>query len=641
MLLALWPTAGAPLEYLPWTVGVEIALDKSPLDLPGPGDWTALGPARAFSFRRGKQDKLGDYQPGSATITLDNAAFDLDQLLSTSILANGHALPATPVRLRATSAGGTVRTLFSGYTKDGFTPDGSAKGGGTVVVELTDWLGWASSVDFPDSIWEAWTTYQAPDLWWTGAANRQAYDSTTEPDYLWNMARRWAGSPGPGNGDMTMTSGGASTVQRGPSIVPGCSNPSIQFQTATPTALTMNAGDAVAASGLWSAQFWVKLPAPGVTLAVGGTGVGGNSWDFWIDGSGFANARVRVGGFDKFAQVALNHADGNAHLIALGVKSQSGFATNTVYLSTDLGLHWPSGFSNGASGGGVLHITGSGGATCYVDEVAYWGSKLAEYGFYGVAGWAGGILDPNVLDTIPTRVPKVYGECATPDPGTELHLSDPTRDLADEPVASSLADALVQLGETYLGATYCRRDGTVRIRDYSYTGSTNPDDYSTVIGQLTDDPAATYAPRVIRVEKRKRTGTRRDRVVNEVTVALKTGRDIYYFDGDSQARYGRASKTYRSQAATARHTIAPAQAVLAAAKDPHVEIAEVVVSPYDDQAATDFVMDLVELDRVVIYREATPANVPVVNYFFRIIGESWDWSNGVEGWKVTLRLATI
>ena len=84
-----------------------------------------------------------------------------------------------------------------------------------------------------------------------------------------------------------------------------------------------------------------------------------------------------------------------------------------------------------------------------------------------------------------------------------------------------------------------------------------------------------------------------------------------------------------------------ATAVVAANKDPLVEVSDVEIAPLlGGQDVTDFVFEDLELDRVVTYREATPDNgTELVDASYRVIGERWDMADGVGRFTVTLRLA--
>ena len=125
-------------------------------------------------------------------------------------------------------------------------------------------------------------------------------------------------------------------------------------------------------------------------------------------------------------------------------------------------------------------------------------------------------------------------------------------------------------------------------------------------------------------------------------MARQHGQDIRGSRGDGGLS-GRRPKSYTSEidAGDEAALLPYVNAVLANSKDPHVEISDVTLRPYGDQAASDFLMSKCELDRLVTYRETTATGTTLVNYYFRIIGEQWSWSQGLDNWQVTLRLATI
>lgn len=625
--------------YQPWTLDVQVNLGKSIFDSIL-GTWTSLGQPLAFSMDRGKSDKLGTYDAGRCTVVLDNSDAALDQLDPASDIGSGQALPGIPLRVRATK-GATTVTLFYGYTLDGFNPAGSFAGSATVTVTATDWLGWTAGVDYPDSLWGAWLSGgdydRRPSAWWRGDANRQYYDGSTSTDYLYNMAF-WSGT----GLDMTQTAGAGTPTRDMTSLVPGSSNPSIDLT----GAVTLSTSTTFAQSGTWSTCFWYKATTGHANLiSFEGTGSGGDTWAVWIDATtGYAWARVKVAGVDYSPHIAVDHNDGDAHLVCVTVVSTGGTRKVSIYSDLDVGGDFVNIAANQVSGGGTLTIkndNASGGYSSWLDEVAY----FIDYAFPPASGptlaqWVAGTADPGSGDTTADRLTRYCDACAVPEPTWDLTLDDPALTLSDATVPSNLSAAVQSLGETWLGGAYCLRDGTVRVRDASFTSS-DANDFTTVQAQLTDDPSASAPPTVVRLENRSRTGTRMDRVVNHVTVNLARDRDLVYFDVPSIARYGLRPHSFTSEAAQAGDVIAYATAALAANKDPLVEVSDVVISPrLCGQDVTDFVFEDLELDRVVTYREATPDNgTELLDASYRVIGERWDMADGVGRFTVTLRLA--
>jgi len=207
---------------------------------------------------------------------------------------------------------------------------------------------------------------------------------------------------------------------------------------------------------------------------------------------------------------------------------------------------------------------------------------------------------------------------------------------------SNLAEGVKLLGSSWLGDTFMTRAGTLRIFDASYTSATAAD-YTTVHALITDEDGATSSATVINASARGLTGTRTERIVNDVRINYTGGSSddstgAYFFDLPSQLLYGVRSKTFSSQSGYL--TPSMAQAYLAAHKSPPIEVGEVELRPWGNQALTDWCLDTLELERRITYREATPFGAAVVNADFRIIGEKWAWANGTD-WTVTLRLAPV
>lgn len=623
--------------YQEWTLDVQVNLGKSIFDSIL-GTWTSLGAPLSFSMDRGKSDKLGTYDAGTCTVVLDNSDAALDQLDTGSDIGSGQALPGIPFRVRATK-GATTVTLFYGYTLDGFNPSGSFAGSATVSVTATDWLGWTAGVDYPDSLWGAWVSggdyNRRPSAWWRGDANRWSIGAS---DTIYNSAF-WSGT----GLDMTRASAsGSATEDTG--LVPGSSDPSLTVT----SAVTFSTSATFAQSGTWSTCFWYKATVSHAnTISFEGTGSGGDTWAVWIDATtGYAWARVKVAGVDYSPHIAFDHNDGEVHLVCVRVVSTGATRKVSIYSDLDTGGDFVNIAATQVSGGGVLSIINddaSGGYSSWIDEVAY----FIDESFPPASGpalyqWTSGNADPGTGDTCADRLTRFCDACGVPEPTWDLTLNNPALTLTNAQVPASLSAAVQSMGETWFGGAYCLRDGTVRIRDASFT-SADANDFTTVQAQLTDDPSASAPPTVVRLESRSRTGTRMDRVYNLVT-ATKAGQNTTWArfrDVASIARYGLRPLTFTTEAAGSNDVQTYAADVLAANKDPLVEVSDVVISPrLCGQDVTDFVFEDLELDRKVTYREATPDNgTELLDASYRVIGERWDMSDGVGRFTVTLRLA--
>lgn len=626
--------------YQEWTLDVQVNLGKSIFDSIL-GTWTSLGAPLSFSMDRGKSDKLGTYDAGTCTVVLDNSDAALDQLDTGSDIGSGQALPGIPFRVRATK-GATTVTLFYGYTLDGFNPSGSFAGSATVSVTATDWLGWTAGVDYPDSLWGAWVSggdyNRRPLVWYRGDANRWSVGSG---DSIYNSAY-WSGD----GFDLAQVSGSGGASE-GTSLVPGSSSPSIELD--GPATFS---SASTSQSGTWSTAMWYKSTASHAnTVSFEGSGSGGDTWAVWIDATtGYAWARVKVAGVDYSPHIAVDHNDGDAHLVCVRVVSTGGTRKVSIYSDLDTGGDFVNIAANQVSGGGALSIISDGAAATWP---AYFPSWLADVAYFAdesfppasgptLDQWVADTADPGTGDTCADRLTRFCDACGVPEPTWDLTLDDPALTLTNAQVPASLSAAVQSLGETWLGGAYCLRDGSVRIRDASFTSS-DANDFTTVQAQLTDDPSASAPPTVVRLENRSRTGTRMDRVYNHITVT-KGGQNVTWArfrDVASIARYGLRPLTFTTEAAGSNDVQTYAADVLAANKDPLVEVSDVVISPrLCGQDVTDFVFEDLELDRKVTYREATPDNgTELLDASYRVIGERWDMSDGVGRFTVTLRLA--
>lgn len=689
------------MSYTAPSVVCEVALTKSPLSLPSGGDWVALSQVVVeYSMDRGKQDQLATHQPARVTIVLDNGDTDLDQSLpaskgntawnsgtayttadgvtyggrhyncisnhtnhvppnatyweQASQIGGDNALPYTPIRLKVN---GTV--VFTGYTEAGWEPTGSMFGAGTVTVNATDWLGWAATKTMPDSAWAAWVTRERPRLWLRGDVS--VSNLVTSSDHLYNMAQRWTGAYGDFTPNTPTYDG---TTVRVPGIATDANGYAISQEFVTTWAsVTANPLETITPTTEWSVAFWMKADTP-LTQYYGTSGAG-DIWWFDTDASGYLRANVMRGGATVTATISVDHCDGNPHVVLCQVVSQG--ALKGVYLASDLGSNSNGFATSGATGGGQIELNGRDSSV--IGEFCYWDSGSGGHASWQtVAGWfdepvigsgltlaqqataweAGGAVGSD--DTRADRVTELGKYAVVTMPTANITVDDASDTLWSYGVESTLADAVRVLGESWLGDVFMERAGDLRIYDSTYTSS-DADDYDTVHAQITDDPAASAPPVILRASGGGRSGTRVERVVNDVRVNLTVdlpGPEVlgsYVFDLTSQQRYGVKSKTFTSQATN--YLTTPLTDYLAAHKDPPIEIPDVVLQPWGDQDITDFVVGTVELERRVSYRKALPfpSSAEVIDQECRIIGEKWTWRNGAgdsaADWTVTLRLEPV
>lgn len=656
------------MAYEPWTFFVEIAPDKSPLDLPSGGDWVALThKVRGFSIDQGQQDTLGEFTPGSCTLLLDNGDEDLDQLVTGSEIGDDHALPSTPVRLRATrtadawsgatayvigdvvASGGLVyrckanhtnhvppnatywveiptQTRFSGYTLDGWSPTGSPRGSGLVTVPLTDWIGWAASIPLWDCAFALWVAASQPQLWWRGDTKTRIVDSGNYGVY--SEAPRWNG----GNFADARVTGGLG-VSGEASLVPGSSNPSLLVTSAA--LLELDPLTLVGSSNKWAIAVFFKTSLNGKRANI----LSGDNWQLKLDASGYLEMQVNVNAVSFSATIAVAHNDDAVHMVICDVESVGG--AKGIYLYSDLGTHFTAITQTATSGGGQI---ASLDAThdVYIDEVVYWDDfSPADPGASQANCSAWKTSAPQFWDS-DTRAGRFSHLCAAAAAGVptlDATLADASLGLWSPVMLlpTTLASGVIQLGTDGLGACWVTRDGAVRIRDASFT-SADADDYTTVLATFSDDPAASGVVRCTR----ERTGTRLDRVINDVEV-ISVGQPIpvvHPRDVTSQTLRGKRPKSYTTQLLDYSSLETPAGSFVTARKDPHSEVT-VTVMPWGSQTATDFVMESLDLERRVAYREATyRGGTVVVDDEFRVIHVTENYT-GATGWTVKLNIAPV
>lgn len=482
------------MTYEAWDIEAEFAPTFSPLELPEEADWVTLGTPLALSIRRGRQDDLDEFEAGTMGLVLDNSDENLDHLLSTSDIYDTEALPFTPVRVKATK-GIDVRILFTGYTLDGFTPVG-LRGGGRVTVKAVDWLGWAESVEAPESPWAAWVTYCKPTVWMRGLTKRTYSNYTDNPDGLaWNMAAVYTGA----GGDFYPDPAYPSTVARIGSIVTDSSTPGLYLGDSSPGTtfggLVMDAGDTLAQVGVWMAAGWFQAH-DAQTIRWGGS-----TWSVYLNASGHVQADVDVGGFAQSDAVAVDHTDDAVHMWILKVTSTGG--ARSMQIQSDLGIDSHSFGAAASSGGGVLAFRGLGSSQTRIGDFVYWDDQtVLPQIFAATGGYDSNATPANWVagaslwygDTISERLPRIFRTAAATVGPYQVRL-EADHVLTEYVPAGSLAADIKAVGAAYLGAAYVLRDGTVRIRDasmsnsYAGFGDSRTFDFTTAEARISDESA--------------------------------------------------------------------------------------------------------------------------------------------------------
>lgn len=482
------------MTYNPWTFDIQFAPTFTPMTPPTSGDWVSLGAPFALSIRRGRQDDLDEFEAGTMEVVLDNADESLDQLLSTSDIYDTEALPFTPMRLVATK-GIDERVLFTGFTLDGFTPEG-LRGGGRVSVKVVDWLGWAASVVAQDSQWGAWCGFVQPAIWSRCQSRRTFSNYDDNPNgTIYNAAAIWSGDGYDFEPDTTYPSFVYRTMT---GIVYGADKPAVNLGDISPG--TTFGGMIVPTSrnqaDRWIAAGWFQIDNPQtVTWA-------GSDWSVTVNGSGHVVATVDVNGSSESDTVTVDHADSEVHMWLLSVSSVG--ASRSMRIETDLGNDSHSFAASGASGGGYLNFRGLEFFNTTVGDFVYFdGDNLDDIFALGVTfggltpyQWVTGALTALLWsgDTFSERIDHVAGAVGAGVPDYQIR-TEAAHELVSYQPTSTLATDIRAIGAAYLGATYMLRDGTLRVRDASFTNSVSLEsstyDFSLVEARISDESADT------------------------------------------------------------------------------------------------------------------------------------------------------
>lgn len=627
------------MSWAPPTVTAQVAPGFHPRSVPSSGDWVDLSPVLSYTISRGKQDTLSEFTNGTATIVLDNADFQLDQLIAGSVIESPDGLPSTPVRLKFVR-NGTTKYKGPWYTVDGWNPGGD-RWAATVTVPLSDWMGWAASQALPQSRWESWVTRERPHLYIRGDMSVDvANDGTVKDHRAYNMGQRWTGV----YGDLVYndTDYPDGQISRASSIVTGGNGPSMKYTSFLGTFAGMQANplELISSTGTWMCCFWMKAPAGAKGLQYVGTVGGSNEWFIGTDAGGQIVATVTVSGTPYNATITADHCDDSPHLIALRVVSTGGL--RVMAIGSDLGWANTSITPNAASGGGVVNLNADGDTQ--ISDFCYWDTwPVCQDGTTSMAfpdfsyEWVNGtdLFGHQVLEDTTDRVAALGSYALVDDmPTLDLTMQTPGAYYEEYPPSATLEAAVKSLANANLGASYMLSDGTLRIRDGLYVSS-DADDYDTVHALITDDPAAAGPPVVIR-SKPERFPTRVDHLVNDVRVEGI----CYFFDVLSQQRYGVHAKSWGSgeRLIFTDDIVDMAEAYMLAHKDPPVEFGNVSFSVWGHDDLATFVLDVLELDKRVGIRQATPDNVTeLIDAEERIIGITESWTAGVA-WDVSLAL---
>jgi len=144
------------------TLSVQVAFDDDPLATSW--TWTDITAyVKSIQVKIGRDREVDDFEPGRATIELDNTDRRFDPEHATGPYY-GKLLPSKRVRIRATHSAVTY-TLFHGFVDD-WPQDYGGSWTSDVVVPCTDAFGQLARATLPSSVYAAEVLADDPWAWW-------------------------------------------------------------------------------------------------------------------------------------------------------------------------------------------------------------------------------------------------------------------------------------------------------------------------------------------------------------------------------------------------------------------------------------------------------------------------------------------
>jgi hypothetical protein len=626
---------------------------------------------RSFAIQRGKDQELSEFQSGTASLVLDNTDGQLDYKMPLSIAAS--AGMESRIRIYAVRPLGGTDEIFNGYMTDGFKliTEGLSHDA-IATVDLVDWLGWASGQDMPymfEAVMRSQiaTAHGLPGTWLTGLSPKPWFAGGSLVDNIYQPGpppisgvgmEVLAGSPA--EGSPIMPGSDIASVAMGPNTVltqndftggtPSTFMVSFRItgtptngtwvvvvrQTATTTSTLVQTLRVTTAGGLQFTVYDASGANP-VTATVAAPAAGGR----------FDDGRLVC----CICIVQANHVE-------LWVPSDGGAGSTTHASSGTLGYALVS--------GGVAQLGTNGTQDTFeVAEFAAW--NTIQTGMEDLVGAAVGRQAAwpfNFTSLSPLNLLIAFCQAAqahSPNTQTASMYFDAAAGTtgwpSDRGLPSNLADAVRQIGTGAFGAAYMGRgagpgySGLV-VRDWTFSDAAR---FSTPVANLTDDPAPAASPPVVRVTNRGRYGPVHSLLLSRVRYTVRdlaSGRSGTFFkralftlfaDVPRVAVNARAGESaIESPYVTGMTWLDDgAQDLLDRHKLPQFEIGDLTIQPWGDDAATNFVLHDLDLEKAVTYEERPrPYSVATarVSGTYRVISESWSWQNGRD-WTVTVRLA--
>jgi len=621
--------AAAAIEWELPTVLLSYAPGFSPIALPGAFvDLSAR--LRSFTMKRGRQDETAKFEAGSATFILDGSDGLLDPLESSSLFTLALAPPYTPVRLRITW-GGVAYTVFYGFMVDGPRPitDGRSRER-LYEVECTDLMGWASSVDLPHTRWGIAVAESAPDVWVTGEASL----IPAEPNagaIIWNKGTdtsqfRFVGAPN-------------TQLVEGDALVPGDTGSAFRISAAGGVAKIESAAN-LADDSVFGAAVWFKTPDLLASRLLISQPF---RWYIRVNANGTVSAALvnSVGADVVVASTLVGdgvHDDDVAHLAIAEFDRSGGVVSAKIYTDKISTGYTNTSLGPVGSGAQTLSISELLSATTVgptVDDAVYWADPpILTAGSWNATTHASNTALVWYGDLLADRIAHLAAAGGAP---VLVDVEAPAAavfDAIDPP--GSLADGFQAAATAAGGVVWVDRSGSLRVRDYkALTDPAYAANYSNTKALLSDvlidDDTST-----VRVSKRSRTGFRQDRILNRVNVSV-TGRSSLSRDVDSESVYGAREKSIAAALTPASfdlHAPVFGQQIIDRFKAPSLEIGGLVIEPWGNNAATQYVLADLELETSAVYTESVPDGGVLVDARVRVQGEAWSW-DGTD-WTVTL-----
>lgn len=607
-----------------------------------------------FAMTRGKQDRTSEYEPGTATITLDNSDRKLDPSWSSS-LVYGCETRLQQVRVRATY-GGTTYDVFTGYIGPESWPADPFGAGqvSTVTLNCFDRLGLFQNVPLASSPYNAAIRYLGPADYWRCDADLSVLPAFTT---LTNSAAS------PDAIAYIVDNGGGELAYIVDSLTPNDDNSAILTKAG---ARIVSDSSNLYPSGAIADYTWAFIFQAStngsaqnlIRINSNSSGTGNDRWQVYVDTTGDVILRVRdnAGTSLETKTVAANPAsgsggrwdDGTAHVCIVRVRTGTPEVKVWVDGQTATSTHAsiPNPYSTG------YLFVGSTVADQTFDEIAYWRSAVSATDIATIYRAFLSTGMPLVGDSFTERIAHLYtiaGWPAVTADTDQIHKDalDPTLwGLGSvRSMETSLAGEIQATADGYKGATYATKAGRLRARTTLALGAGSyAADYATVQANLTDEASPAGSPTPVRRGPVSFTGYRQDRIVNrvEVSVGYDDGSNIparilrFGIQSNTSVQaWGTRSESFTTTIQDDAYAWQLGDSTIDAFEFPVREIGDVSVNVWNDDNGTGFALGL-ELEQVVTVTDTPPHGSATAGYY-RVIGEAWEWQGG-SPWTVTLSL---